>query len=150
MPLNRNGGPDLEDDIKLVEVKFGLSPTNWTLHGKQVYYKQKDKPIFLLAGLYVSRKEIKDIKTKNLNILESYIISRESFLFSWEWVEQFPIRKMASNDYKYIDFNKRPSITASYEVEKGRVHITEGVPVDLFKIAPRIQRGAIPCNALPA
>ncbi len=149
MQVNQNEGPDLISENKLVEVKFGLTPGNWTILEHQMSYQSEnpDKPIFWLFGLYSLNRPIKKIRTESPALLEQMVIKREAYLVQWDWMHKFSKSKGKHNTYRYPDYSLLPEITEKYNVEKGIICITHNVQTDLFKIKGT-RFGAIPYNAL--
>ena len=130
-----NFGPDLADDRKFVEAKFGLKRSNWTLVGKQKDYhlENPNKEGFILLSIYELTKPISKIKKDELN--ESLVIGRFAYLLPWHLTIPLVIGSGRVDSYKYPDKIAFPRVTKSYEVEKGVLHLTEGVNPLLFEIS---------------
>ena len=70
------------------------------------------------------------------------VTKRTLYLVEWDWMKQFQCYHQTgktnlsewSNHLRFAKFSKLPDITETYEVEKGLVHLTKGVPLNLFKI----------------
>ena len=76
---------------------------------------------------------------------------RELYLIEWSWLNQFPSSKtrgqtnVSSWDYilRYPHFKKIPAVVKSYDVEGGRIYLTDGVD-DLFFKKRVEKKGDIP------
>lgn len=147
MQINPNSGPDLIDENKIVEVKFTLSHNSknyfkWSVLGYQINYYQLAQSSFWALGFYDLELPVQKIKTKDPEKLEKLIIQREVNIVSWDWIHQFKPKKCvgktekSSWDYELISalYNKIPKVIKTYKVEKGLVHITEGVPENTFSL----------------
>jgi hypothetical protein len=130
-------GPDLSDDKKVVEIKTGLKPGSWTSSGNQQAYGENGKPAFMFLVIYELDREVSSIKTENAVLLESMVVHRHGYVVPWNWFLQFPISKRKHYDYTYPKIKLRPKMMATYEVEKGLVHLAEEVPEELFRINGR-------------
>jgi len=148
MRVNEQNGPDLIDDGKFVEIKFALTnptknnqknnyPKAWTVLEHQMDYlkQQKGKRGYWGLGLYELTKAVKSIDIIDMNNLESLVRSRELFIVEWDWMKQFEPSHTSgkteisewSNTLRYPKYNRLPKITKTYDVNKGKVHLTEWV-----------------------
>lgn len=144
MNLNPNKGPDLIDNDKAVEVKFKLLYSNgkythkcWRVLGHQLNYNKEFPEIYWELGFYKLDKEVKNIKTKELEEITKY---RELYLVNWDWMNQFQLyhhkgqTKFSEWDYymTFPKFNLLPPITSEKIVEGGKIFFTEGVNPERF------------------
>lgn len=152
MERNLGKGPDLIDDGKFVEIKFCLInpkakgqnyPRIWTVLEYQTEYTEIFAGQgFWGLGLYELDRPVKQVRTADETELEKMVVSRELWLVDWNWIYQFePHRTHGKtfmskwdNTLRYPKMKMLPKIKASYEVEKGIVHLTKGVPKYMFKI----------------
>ena len=147
MELNKEKGPDLISPDKDAEVKFCLKsekrgyPICWTVLEYQLAYSN-GKPCFWALGVYELNKEIKNIRTVSLSILENLVKKRELYIVNWDWMYQFPPSETKgetkyskwNNTLRYPKLKNIPEIIKTYEVEKGLVHLTQSVPIESFNI----------------
>lgn len=146
MNINPNKGPDLIDENKAIEVKFKLIYSNgkyahkcWKVLGHQLDYEKNFPEIYWGLGFYRLNKEIKKIKT---NELEEIVEYRELYLVNWDWMKQFPIyhhkgkTKFSEWDYYMLfpKFNLFPRVISEEIVEKGKIFFTEEINPSKFKI----------------
>ena len=94
-------------------------------------------------GLYELKIPIKEITTHNRDELESLVKeNRELYLTTWDWIYQFPPSETSGKTHRsqwertlrYPKFKYLPPITQTYQVERGLVHLTQGVDPDLFDV----------------
>jgi len=140
---NTNGGPDLVDNSKGVELKFRLVgkkcgaesyPLSWNVEEHQIEYNEGTDAFWGL-GTYELNKPVSEIKTKIPSILERMVLERVLWIVRWDWVLQFPPSetsgktKHSSWEYtwRYPKLKDIPDISRTYGVEKGIIHLTEGV-----------------------
>jgi hypothetical protein len=146
MQVNPDSGPDLVDENKNVEVKFTLiSPRNyprsWTVLEHQMDYNN-GKPCFWALGTYELNRPVKKIRDRDIPRLEKLVVNRELYLVTWDWMHQYPASEVSGqtetsswhNTFRYPKLKDLPKITHSFKVEKGLVHLTEGVPEKEFLI----------------
>lgn len=148
MQLNPKKGPDIIDKDKVVEVKFNLiyqskpNYISWRVLEHQLAYNN-GKQAFWALGTYQLNRPVKKIKTKNPILLEAMVTERELYLIDWNWMLQFQcyIQRGKTetsewcNHLRFPKFSMLPKTIATYQVPKGLVHITEGVPIEKFQIA---------------
>jgi hypothetical protein len=151
MPLNSIGGIDLLDSKKGVEVKSCLvlpdckdsrrKYVKWTaFDGQWDYDRESSVPIYLGLGFYHLDIPVKKLRTIDSEILEDHVTYREFSVISWEWCKQFPVHKGKYHDYIYLRPNPQkqtnllpfPEVVKTIRAEKGLVHFTAGVNVELF------------------
>jgi len=140
---NTNGGPDLVDDSKGVELKFRLVgekygvksyPLSWNVEERQMEYNEGTDAFWGL-GTYKLNKPVSEIKTMSQLILENMVLERELWIIHWDWMLNFPPsytsgeteKSSWENTWRYPKSGEIPSIIKSYKVEKGLVHLTEGI-----------------------
>jgi len=148
MQVNSHHGPDIIDDKKNCEVKFsfldrkGKYPVSWTVLEYQMDYNN-GKPCYWALGTYRLRLPVKKIKTENTEELERLVTQRELFVVTWDWMHQYPAHAVSGftrksghwhNIFRYPKFKDLPKTTHAYEVDKGLVHLTEGVSEEDFNI----------------
>jgi len=124
-------GPDLTDKIKVVEVKTGMTRFNLTLLNKQRDYHKNGKPCFLATIRYKLKRLVREVVTINIQLLEREVYSRAVYISEWKHVTSIPRGKCVK--YTYLH-EIMPPVTASYQTDKGCIHLTEGVPAELFKV----------------
>ena len=149
---NSGKGPDLVDPGKFVEVKFCLIkpkqegqydyPCAWTVQDHQVEYNDIWMGQgFWAFGLYELDRPIKKIATPDPEKLEKMVLNRELYITPWSWIYQFPAHTVQGktklsewvNHFRYPKLKDLPKIKATYQVEKGLVHLTKGVPQYMFR-----------------
>ena len=148
MQVNQSHGPDLTDDMKNCEVKFsfldklGKYPVSWTVLEYQMDYNN-EKPCFWGLGTYKLKASVRKIKTENPEKLDELVMQRNLFIVTWDWMEQYPAHSVSGysrnsghwhNIFRYPKFKDLPKTTRIYEVDRGLVHLTEGVPEKEFLI----------------
>lgn len=153
MELNPFKGPDILDDKKFLEVKFSLIkpkknresnyPLSWTVLNHQVEYANIWAiPGFWGLGIYELDRAVKEIRTYNSEELEKMVVQRELYIVHWSWIDQFEPSicrgktkySQWENSFRYPKFKMLPHISKTYDVKKGKVHLTKGVPDYLFDI----------------
>jgi hypothetical protein len=149
MQKTSNGGIDLVNDKKGVEIKFHLVGEKsgaqlysriWTILDYQMAYGTAQLPAFWGLGHYELDRPVSKIKTKSPGDLERFVLSRELWIVNWSWMEQFPPHETRgktkksswNNVLRYAKFRCLPKNTRNYEVHGGLVHLTEGVNPELF------------------
>ena len=161
MEVNPNNGPDIISKNKIMEVKFDLVSnsktyySSWTVFEYQMNYNN-GKTGYWGLGRYWLSEDINRIKTVNLANLERMVEKRELFVVPWDWMYQFPPHYTKGktdnseweNTLRYPKLKYVPPTIASYEVEKGIVHLTEGVSKNAFFVNRKIQLGALPYNVI--
>lgn len=147
MNLNQNPGPDLIDNKKIVEIKFtlvdskGIYPLAWTVLEYQLDYADS-KTGYWGLGKYWLDRPISKVKIKNQEDLEKMVIRRELYIVVWDWINQFKPSPTSgetkiskwNNILRYPKLKDVPKTARNYEVEKGLVHLTEGVSEKNFSI----------------
>jgi len=147
MTLNPNEGPDLLDDNKVVELKFTLVDPKgrysqaWTVLEYQMEYGNGNSAFWGL-GQYWLKYPVSSINTKNPDELEKIVTKRELHLVEWNWMQQFPPHytegstriSVWQNTLRYPKLKLVPKTIRSFEVEKGLVHLTEGINLENFPI----------------
>jgi len=143
LKVNPSHGPDLIGDNTIVEIKFNLNykryPRTWTILEYQMAYAQTNtgKTAYWGLGQYTLVKPVKEIKTKSKKKLEGFVLKRELYIVSWEWMEQFPPSETSgqtaisswNNILRYPKYSQLPKIISSHEVDKGIVNLTEGIDI---------------------
>ncbi len=146
MKVNPQKGPDIISGIKQIELKFNLqyegryNHKSWRVLDHQLNYHQNDKFSFWGLGFYHLDKPISQLRSKHVQILEGHVKKRELYIVDWSWMNQFPLTRQQGKTEKsqwdntlcFPKFALLPETIKSFEVKKGLIHITEGVPVDLF------------------
>ncbi len=144
MKRNLSPGIDLIGTFCVSEVKFCLEGENygivWTVQNHQLAYP-KDHPqknAYWSLGTYKLDSKVKDIETKNISQLENFVRERELWIVKWNWMHNFPPHETNGQSEKTGEWNytfryakKRlvPRTVKDYEVEKGIIHLTEGVRI---------------------
>ena len=148
MSLNPNSGPDLIDKDKVVEVKSRLVHSTrhygkgWTPQDFQLNY-ENGRQAFWALQFYSLDREIGEIRIKEIPLIESMVTNRTIYIVKWDWMKQFPPSETSGktpisewkNIFRYPKYTLMPRVMETYEIKKGLVHITEGVPIELFKVA---------------
>jgi len=137
MQISSSEGPDLLDNKKYVEAKFGLNENNWTILERQVSYKNNGMPCFLFLVIYNLIMPVSEIITANPQQLEKLVKSREGYIVDWNYVLKLKPHKGKHNTYRYPRLDDLPEITESHSVEKGIVSLTTGVAKEKFQILGR-------------
>lgn len=155
MRLNSKNGPDLIDEYKTVEVKFKLqipewvdpnvkdrNYISWRVLDHQVNYNLEDsRPFYFLLGVYQLSQKVSDIPEKiSSEDLEGMVIERQGFIVVPEWVKSFQTyvqtgKTQISEWQNQIKFPKKsmlPKICKVVDVEKGKIHFTEGADIGHF------------------
>lgn len=91
-------------------------------------------------GTYRLTIPIKSIKFTNPKKLEASVSERELFIVSWDWMNQWPIYLTSGfteqteweTHLLYPKSHQLPKTKETYKVEKGTVHLTEGVDSEHF------------------
>jgi len=147
MEINAGKGPDLLGTRKFAEVKFSLinpkenEKTNyqksWTVQEHQIEYNDLWTVFgFWAMGLYelnypyelieITGAEDKEEREKRL---EEKVIARELYIINWSWIYQYsPSKVKYGNIFRYPKLKDIPAVRESYDVDKGIVHLTKGVP----------------------
>ena len=139
MRVNPNSGPDLIDDYKFVEVKFRLEGIDrvygWTVQDHQLRYAGCAIRYWAL-GTYALSNPVSNIRTTNHSKLEGQVSSRGIWIVRYDWMRQFKrsVCTGTGNDgvawrnvFRYSKKSKLPKTCLSVEIEKGVIHLTEGV-----------------------
>jgi len=147
MEINPHNGPDLIDDNKIVECKFtlidskGIYPKAWTVLEYQLKYANVVKGYWGLGKYWLDRP-ISEIKTKNQGNLETMVLRREIYIVAWNWMHQYPAYRTKGKTkisewnhvLRYPKLKDVPRSIRNHKVEKGMVHLTEGVSNEDFEI----------------
>lgn len=140
---NTNGGPDLVDDSKGVELKFSLVgkecsskryTPSWNVEEHQTEYGEGTDAFWGL-GTYRLNKPVEKIVSEIPTVLERMVLERTLWIVHWDWMFQFPPSETSGKTkhsswertFRYPKMREIPPTIKSYEVEKGLVHLTEGV-----------------------
>lgn len=153
MEVNSRKGPDLIGNGKFAEVKFSLIkpkenngynyPCAWTVLEHQVEYETYfTGQGFWAAGLYELDRPFNKIRTFDTEEIESMIIHRDLYIMNWSWISQFPPHQTNgktkisqwNHELRYPKLKDVPKIIQTYQVEKGLVHLTKGVPNYFFDL----------------
>ncbi len=142
---NHSGGPDLIGPDKNIELKFqlgansGYKHLHWTVNEEQLSYEN----CYWGVGFYWMRKSVSQVRSVSPRSLEANVTNRELYLIKWDWMLQFPPflsqgQTEKSSWERYLrspKFNRVPPTVKTFEVEKGKIYFTEGVPVESFSLA---------------
>ncbi|MBU0907614.1 MAG: hypothetical protein KKD18_03565 [Nanoarchaeota archaeon] len=141
MQINPGNGPDLIDPRRNlgIEIKFGLKPDSWTVLDHQIAYNN-GRTCYWGLGIYQLNCPVSSIRTTNPEKLETLVTQREFYLVGWGWMNQFPPHLTTGqteisqwkNTLRYPKLSRMPQIIHTAEVDKGKIHLTEGVPLGLF------------------
>jgi len=152
MEENKGSGPDILGEGKFAEVKFtlihpkgnkGNYPRCWTVLEHQLEFADIwSGQGFWALELYEIDRPFRKIHTFDPEVIESFVVSRELYLVNWTWMYQFPPhRTKGKTDFtewdqilRYPKEKDIPKIKRTYEVEKGLVHLTQGVPEYMFDV----------------
>jgi len=152
MEENKGNGPDILGNGKFAEVKFSLInpkgnkshyPRCWTVLEHQLEFAEIwSGQGFWAMGLYELDRPFRKIHTFDPKAIERFIIFRELYVVNWNWIYQFPPHKTKGKTpltewnqiLRYPKEKDLPKINRTYEVEKGLVHLTKGVPDYTFNI----------------
>lgn len=154
MKRNISPGPDLIDEDKVVEVKFrlyipeSLDPVvpnreyvKWAILGYQMNYNQLGKPAYWALGTYQLDRRVSEIKEKDIERLENFVERRELWVVPWEWMDRFAEYHNSGetesskwdNLLRHPKKSQLPKNLVSLEVNKGKLHFTEGVDLGDFQ-----------------
>lgn len=156
MDLNNNHGIDLIDDSKGVEVKFRLIggecgaekyPQIWTILEHQMGYGE-GMDSFWGLGNYRLNKPVEKIVSEVPIVLERMVLERTLWIVRWDWMLQFSPSDTKGetrnssweNTFRYPKMKDVPPVTKTYKVEKGLVHLTEGVDPLYFSFLEKGER----------
>ena len=153
MQKNSRKGPDLLDSGKFAEVKFTLInpkeskgqnyPRAWTVLEYQLEFVDIWTGVgFWAMGLYELDRPFREIHTFDTEEIETFVTNRELYLTNWNWIYQFePHRTRGKTKFtewnhtlRYPKQKELPPIKRTYQVDKGLVHLTRGVPSYMFDI----------------
>ncbi|MDD5700159.1 MAG: hypothetical protein PHH00_03130 [Candidatus Nanoarchaeia archaeon] len=134
-------GIDLTGDRCIVEVKFSLPrEIGWTVLEYQMAYPNQypDKRAYWGLGEYTLNKKVDEIKAGEE--LERLVIQRELWLVDWSWMNQFPPSETSGkteisewqHTLRYPKKKLVPETIKSYDVRKGKVHLTQGINPEDF------------------
>ena len=90
----------------------------------------------------IGDKDIKNINTTDANLLEKRVLERELFIVDWEWMKQFQpytqtgktIISEWDNTIRFPKHSKLPNVIKTYNVKKGKIHLTKKIPEKIFEI----------------
>jgi hypothetical protein len=143
---------DLIDFSKFLELKFVLTkprdsssdyPRAWTVQEHQLEYADIfSGQGFWGLGTYKLKVPFQELKTENASELERTVKSRELYIVSWNWVQNYPPSNCRgktsfsqwNNTFRYPKLKDIPEVESTFKVRKGLVHLTKGVPDYLFDI----------------
>lgn len=145
-------GPDLinEERNTIVEVKFTLIgkkcgadkyPINWIVDKNQLSYCNGHDAYWAL-GTYSLDRLIKKIRKEDTIKLEKMVLGRELWIVPWEFMGKYT-PNFTSGETKisqweaYLMYPKLkdiPKPIKTYHVEKGLIHLTEGVNQEHFNL----------------
>jgi len=151
MQTNEGKGPDIFGNGKFAEVKFTLInpkennrqnyPRAWTVLEHQLEFANIwAERGFWAVGLYELSLPFKEIRAFSPEELEKLVVFRKLYLTPWNWIYQFPPHH-TSGKTKYTEWDLTlrypkqkdlPKTKITYEVEKGLVHLTKGIPLYMF------------------
>lgn len=149
MRVNTSPGIDVIDDTKGIEVKFtlvgnqcraGKYPRAWTVLEHEMDFKNNGYLCFWGLGTYELSKPVKEIKVRMPEKLEGLVLRREFWIVPWDWMKDYlpshtggetKVSKW-ENTFRYPKLKDIPKVIQSYEVEKGLLHLTEGVDKSFF------------------
>lgn len=151
VPLNSGRGPDLEDDEKVLEVKFTLEnpsdgkPTSWTVQEHQMAYGSLGKPAFWALGFYRMDCSVASVRVAQLDRLNDFVSRRSLWIVPWDWMKQFPVSVSRgrtdysewNNPLRYPKTRCIPQVRSAYSVKGGVVYFTDGVDESLFDVRGR-------------
>jgi len=148
--MKSNGkGADLIDDMKIVELKFCIIPNKpkkyplaWTVHDYQMNYNENQFFAFWGLGTYKLDRAVSEIKTRDKEKLEDFVLERELWIVDWDWMNKYPTSTRSgetelsewTHTYRYPKHKDLPNIFKTYKVKKGKVHLTKGVPKEVFNL----------------
>jgi len=153
MDENPKPGPDLLGYGKFVEVKSALInpkgnsktssyPKAWTVQEHQVEYdKLWTGNGFWALGFYELTCPIEDIeiiegedREERIARFEPFVLdNRNIYIVVWRWIDRYsPSKVKYNNTFRYAKFKDIPRVRDTYRVDKGLVHLTTGVPRDLW------------------
>jgi len=133
MDINPEPGPDLIDDDKAVKIKFTLihrtrNPIAWPVLKHQLDCPDSITSYWGLGKFWLDRT-ISKVKTKEQEELEKMVRVRELYIVPGSWIYQFK-----PNPRVLINLSTNfPRTLRNYRVEKGLIHLTEGVSEEHFQ-----------------
>lgn len=141
MQVNPQSGPDLISERCDIELKFTLVepvgrtdyPKAWTVLEHQMQYPN-GKPIYWGLGTYKLKTKVRSVRISDIPLLETLVTERELYIVSWDWMKQYePHQTKGQTEQstwewtlRYPKLNGLPKVISSHDVEKGKVHFTEG------------------------
>lgn len=141
MRVNPEKGPDIIDNNKVIELKFSLTngprgryPLSWTVMEHQMAYSN-GRIAYWGLGTYTLACNVSKIKTSEQEELEKIVVAREIYIVSWDWMRQYPSHQTEGrtrisewqNTFRYPKPDDLPAVIETRAVNKGFVHLTEGV-----------------------
>lgn len=147
MKNNPHPGIDLIDERKGVEIGVTIKNPgeyknrSWRKLERDVRFGENGKPSFWGFALYSLPVKISELRERTTQLeLERKVTRWSLFILSWGWIYQFQSyhHKGETRNSKwdhwlrFPKFKYMPPVKVSYQVEKGVVHLTEGVPIELF------------------
>lgn len=145
MIKNRGKGVDLLDKKKIVEVKFHMIAFDgnyqrticWKVLEHQLGYGERAKlPLYFMMGTYRFCGNIEDLSNSvSYPELENMVEERESWIVPSDWVANFPTYRQNGKTKKsewdnLLKFTYKKYLSHTYKtfnVKKGKVHLTKGV-----------------------
>lgn len=139
-------GIDLTGDRCVVEVKFSLLgngySSTWTVLEYQMSYRKEHsgKRAYWGLGTYRLSKDVDKIRTRKEEELEKLVTERELWIVAWRWMNQFPPSETSGktrlsewqNTLRYPKKKFLPPAVKTYEVERGKIYLTERVDENDF------------------
>ncbi len=137
-----NKGPDLIGYDRIIECKFAAvqskgrkEPIRWTVDEEQMSYPDEYHKGYWGLGIFWFAKEIKQLDEVSTGWLEKWTLRREMYLVNWEWMNQFkPSKGKSGKLLRTPQIKYLPPTYRSYEVNKGLIHLTEGVNPNSFQV----------------
>ena len=146
--VNSLNGPDIIGKDFDVEVKFTLVgdqcnaqkyPRTWTVFEHQLNYPN-GKKMYWGFGTYSLSKPVKEIRNHEFKKIEEIVLNRELWIVPWNFINQYEphITKGQTqqsnwiNILRYPKLKDIPKIIRTSKVKNGKIHLTEGVKLELF------------------
>jgi len=149
MEINSRKGPDLISDNFNMELKFSLTGKEclaekyhiaWTVMEHQTNYHSNGKEHFWGFGAYSLVKPVSKIRAKDN--LESCVLERELWIVLWNFIDRYEKHDTRGkskttgvewhNVLVYPKLKDLPDVIKSFEVERGKIHFTEGMNFELL------------------
>lgn len=148
--VNFFNGPDIIGNDFDMEVKFTLVgeqcnaqkyPKTWTILEHQLNYLNR-KEIYWGFGTYSLAKPVSKIRTSDLKNLEQFVKRRELWITPWNFIDMYEKHdtrgksKITGIEWRniliYPKLKDLPPVMENFEVDKGKIHLTKGVNLELF------------------